>query len=157
MSERIVMTVAVVATAMAAGAFFPFSTFAIRGLKKLPATEGARAMQKLNEEAPSLLFMVLIFGTGLLCVGVALHAVRETTGLDLWLRLAGAAIYVVGVVAMTIAYHVPRNDRLAAVDAASPEGISYWEVYLSEWVSMNHVRTAAPLLTSILFLISMTD
>ena len=51
---------------------------------------------------------------------------------------------------MTGFYHVPRNNKLDSVQADSPEGIAYWEVYQMEWVRMNHVRTIAPTLAALL-------
>jgi uncharacterized membrane protein len=63
-------------------------------------------------------------------------------------RLAASGIYLVGVVGLTIGYHVPRNDRLAAVDPTSVNGTSYWATYLEQWVPMNHIRTIAPLATA---------
>ena len=153
--EQVLMGAAIMSSAMAAGAFFDFSTFAIRGLRKLSPSEGARAMQKINEEAPSPLFMLLVFGTAVLCIGVGIHASVTLAGTNLVLRLVGAAVYVLGVAVLTIVYHVPRNDRLAALEATSPEGVSYWSQYLSEWVSLNHVRTIAPLITAFLFLLSL--
>ena len=149
------MIVAIAMSAMAAGAFFDFSDFAMRGLRRLPPSQGVRAMQEINEEAPSPLFMVLIFGTALVSIAVAIHAVINLEGSTLVLRLLGAAIYVIGVAILTIVYHVPRNDKLAELDATSDEAANYWLQYQSEWVSLNHVRTIAPLVAALLFLFSL--
>ena len=65
-------------------------------------------------------------------------------------RTASSVGSIIGVVALTIGYHVPRNDLLGAVDPNSNEGIAYWATYLNEWVRMNHVRTIAPLATSVI-------
>jgi uncharacterized membrane protein len=61
-----------------------------------------------------------------------------------WL-LAGGLLYVVGCFCVTMAFNVPRNDALAAVDPASAEGAALWTTYLSSWTAWNHVRTAASL------------
>jgi len=50
--------------ATAAGTFFTFSTFTIAGLRRLEPAQGAAAMQAINKEAPTPLFMLLLFGTG---------------------------------------------------------------------------------------------
>ena len=42
-----------------AGAFFTFSTFTMNGLKRLAPEQGAAAMQAINKEAPTPLFMLL--------------------------------------------------------------------------------------------------
>ena len=62
---------------------------------------------------------------------------------------------IVGVVLLTIGYHVPRNDKLDGLDPNSAEGIAYWATYLEEWVRMNHVRTIAPLVTAVLLTVSL--
>ena len=144
-----------VGTATAAGAFFTFSTFTIAGLKRLGPAQGAAAMQAINEEAPSPLFMLLLFGTGLACLVLMIHAGVNLQDPGSKYRLIAGALYIAGVVVMTIGYHVPRNDLLAGHDPSSLEGIAYWAIYLDEWVRMNHVRTIAPLVAAILFAVSL--
>ena len=34
---------------------------------------------------------------------------------------------------------------IKSLRSESAEGIAYWDLYLKEWVRMNHVRTIAPL------------
>jgi len=144
-----------VGAATAAGTFFDFSTFTMRGLRRLPAPQGAAAMQEINREAPSPLFMTLLFGTG-----VAFLALGVTAGLDpgqdgAALQIAASALYLVGVVLLTVTYHVPRNNRLDRLDPSSSAGTAYWVTYQREWVSMNHVRTVAPLLSAVLLTVAL--
>ncbi len=58
----------------ATGAFFTFSTFTMAGLKRLAPAQGAAAMQAINKEAPTPLFMLLLFGTGAACLVLMIHA-----------------------------------------------------------------------------------
>jgi len=53
---------------------------------------------------------------------------------------------------LTIAFNVPRNDALAAVDPASAEGASLWASYVTVWTAWNHVRTVAALAAALLTL-----
>ena len=71
---QILTIVCAVGAATAAGTFFTFSTFTIAGLRRLDPARGAAAMQAINEEAPTPSFMVLLFGTGLACLVLAIHA-----------------------------------------------------------------------------------
>jgi uncharacterized membrane protein len=64
----------IVGAGMAAGTFFTFSTFTMAGLKRLSPARGAAAMQAINKEAPTPLFMLLLFGTGAACVVLMVHA-----------------------------------------------------------------------------------
>jgi len=139
----------------AAGVFFTFSTFTIAGLRRLEPAEGAAAMQAINYEAPTPAFMLLLFGTGFACLMLLVYAALHFQDPGAGYQLTASVLYLVGVVAMTVGYHVPRNNALDRVDPSSAEGVAYWAVYLEEWVRMNHVRTVAPLVAAILLTLSL--
>lgn len=61
------------------------------------------------------------------------------------LLLIAALLYLLGSFAVTMRGNVPRNERLARLEAASAEAAEYWPVYEREWTRWNHVRTAASL------------
>ena len=139
-----IMTIAcAVGSATAAGALFTFSNFSIEGLKRLPPEQGAAAMQAINREAPNPVFMLVLMGTGAGCLVLGIQSAPNLDDPAARYRLVACGLYVVGVVVLTGANHVPRNDRLEAFDPTSAEGIAYWSTYLTEWVRMNHVRTIA--------------
>ena len=139
----------------AAGAFFTFSTFTMAGLKRLGPAQGAAAMQAINKAAPTPLFMLLLFGTGVACLVLVIYAALHLQHPGSKYQLIAGALYIVGVVLITVGYHVPRNDVLAGLDPNSAEGVAYWGVYLEEWVRMNHVRTIAPLVAALLLTVSL--
>ena len=101
-----------VGAATAAGTFFTFSTFTMAGLKRLGPSEGAAAMQAINEEAPTPPFMLLLFGTGVACLVLMVHAGLNFQNPAAKYQLIAGALYIVGVVLTTGGYHVPRNNRL---------------------------------------------
>ncbi len=138
-----------------AGAFFTFSNFTMAGLKRLAPAQGAAAMQAINREAPSPLFMLMLFGTGVACLVLLIDSALHMQDPGSRYRLIACAIYIVGVVLITVSYHVPRNEVLDGLDPNSAEGIAYWAIYLEEWVRMNHVRTIAPLVAAILLTLSL--
>ena len=152
----ILTIVCAVGSATAAGAFFTFSDFTMRGLKRMSPAQGAAAMQAINKAAPSPLFMLLLFGTGAACLALIVQSAMHLDDPGSTTRLIAGAIYVVGVVLTTIGYHVPRNNRLDRLDPDGPEGADYWIVYLREWIPMNHVRTIAPLITAVMLTDSLT-
>jgi uncharacterized membrane protein len=134
---------AVVGCGLGGGALFAFSSFVMQGLARLSPAEGAAAMRSINVTAVTPVFMTALFGSGLLC------AVLTVWGLiDLgepyggWL-VAGGLVYLVGVVALTMGYNVPRNNALATVEPGRAEEASLWRRYLVEWTRANHVRSAA--------------
>ena len=126
---------AAVGCAAMGGVFFAFSSFVMPGLRRLPAAQGVAAMQAINVAAVTPLFMTALFGTALACV--AAIAVDGAVF---------AALYLVGVIAVTLVYNVPRNNALAA------EGELVWERYLVEWTAANHVRAVSGIAAAVLLI-----
>lgn len=127
------------------GVFFAFSTFVMKALAQLPASQGIAAMQRINVTVLNPLFLGVFMGTALLALAASvLSFLPWSATQSLWL-LASGLLYVVGSFLVTVAFNVPRNDRLARVDAQSPEAAEYWSRYLLEWTRWNHVRTVASL------------
>lgn len=136
---------ALLGSALIAGAFFAFSTFVMKALAKLPAPEGIAAMQSINVVVINPWFLGVFLGTAALClVTVGFGYARWPAPYALWLVL-GAVLYVVGTLAVTMLFNVPRNELLATVAPAEPESARIWHDYLSGWTTWNHVRTIASL------------
>ena len=57
---------------------------------------------------------------------------------------------------LTVAYHVPRNDALALVDASSVDAAEIWRRYATGWTAWNHVRTFTSLASAVLFIVALT-
>lgn len=135
-------TVAAVGSGLAGGVFFGFSSFVMSALRRLPPAEGIAAMQSINREAPTPAFMTLLFGTAALSAGLGVHSVTHADEPHAPCATAGTISYLVAI-AITATFHVPRNNRLATFAPASAEGARYWEGYVSQWTTGNHLRTAA--------------
>ena len=146
---------ALIGTGLNAGVFFAYSTFTMSGLKRLAPAAGVAAMQEINREAPKPPLMLLMFGTAVLTVALAVNALGNIDEAASIYHLVAGAVFLVGTIFMTGLYHVPRNNRLDRLDADSPEGTAYWAVYLREWVRMNHVRTVAPAVAAVLLAVSL--
>lgn len=153
--QQTLLLTAAVGTGVVAGVFFAFSVFVMKALHALPPEQGMRAMQSINTAAPAPLFVLLLFGTGLCCLVIAVAAVRDLSAPGNALRLAGAVLYLLCVVGLTVAYHVPHNDTLAALDPTSTEGLHYWASYVVDWTRLNHVRTCGSLAAAIAFTLAL--
>lgn len=127
------------------GVFFAFSTFVMQALAQLPASQGIAAMQRINVVVLNPLFLGVFMGTALLCVACVVASLVPWSAPRSALLLAGGLLYLVGSFYVTRAFNVPRNQRLARLDAGSAEAVAYWPVYVREWTYWNHVRTAASL------------
>jgi uncharacterized membrane protein len=130
---------------MMAGVFFAFSTFVMKALARLPAQQGIEAMQAINVAAVTFAFMAALFGTAAACGALAVWALFAwDEGFAPYL-LVGSALYLIGTILLTIAYHVPRNEALATLEPHSAEAESHWRRYLSGWTAWNHLRAATAL------------
>lgn len=139
--------VATLASGLVAGVFFAFSSFVMAALGRLPPAEGIAAMNSINVTVINPLFMLALFGTGLLCIALAIGAIGawEQAG-SKWILVA-SALYLFGCTGVTLLRNVPLNDALAA----APQDLTLWSRYLGEWTFWNHVRTVASLLPALLF------
>lgn len=142
---------------LVAGAFFAFSTFVMGALARLPAPNGIAAMQSVNIVVINPWFMTVFFGTGLVSVALAVAAAIEWNEPAVFYQLAASALYVIGTVGFTIAFNVPLNDALAAVEPDSDEGARLWTRYLRTWTAWNHVRTVAALAAAALLTVAMFE
>src|SRR5918999_5838168 len=109
-----------------AGAFFAFSAFVMDALRRLPAAQGIAAMQAINVTAVTPAFMGALFGTAVACIAAIVAGISSWDDSFAPYLVAGGALYVVGPIGLTIAYHVPRNDALARIDPEHPDGAGYW-------------------------------
>lgn len=127
------------------GVFFAFSTFVMPALARLPTPQGIAAMQAINVAAVTPAFMTALFGSGLLCLLLAIGAVlRGPSGGFAWM-LAGSLLYLAGAIGVTMLCNVPRNNQLAALDPGSSDADGSWRDYLQGWTAWNHLRAAAAL------------
>ena len=139
---------------LVAGTFFGFSTFVMKALGKLPPPQGIAAMQSINVVVINRWFMTAFLGTAGVCVAVMIASLLRLQDPVTPYFLAGSVLYLVGTVAVTMLFNVPRNNALAAVAPATSEAATLWASYLSTWTAWNHVRTTAALAASALFTIA---
>ena len=113
---------AAVSSALLTGVLFAFSTSVMPALASRPPAEGMAAMQAMNRTIMNPLFGLVFGGSALLCLVVAATAPFTTDEAGWGWRLAGGALYVIGVTLETMAMNVPMNDRLDAADPATADG-----------------------------------
>jgi uncharacterized membrane protein len=158
-SPFVVLTaVTAIAAAAVGGLFYAFSTFVMRGLDRTDAADAITAMRGINAEAQANApFLLLFFGSTLLALAVGVSAALQLRQPGSGYLLAGAALVILGAV-VTMAFNVPLNDQLAALD---PTGLSAadaagrWQAYRGPWTAWNHARTVAPLIGSMFLLIGL--
>ncbi len=152
---------AAVGSGLVAGVFFAFSSFVMGALGRVPAAHGIEAMQSINVVVINRSFMLVFFGTAILCLCLCLCLGLLAAS---WLRWSGGGggllfsaslFYLVGTIGVTIVFNVPLNNALAGVQPGTPEAGALWAHYLKRWTMWNTVRTVAPTAAMILFVIAM--
>jgi uncharacterized membrane protein len=139
---------------LVAGIFFAFSTFVMTALGRLPAPKSIAAMQSINVAVLNPAFFSVFFGTGLVSLALAIIALAEWSPPASAYLVAGALLYIVGSLLVTIIFNVPLNNQLKAVNAESSEGASLWASYLTTWTAWNTVRTVASVAASTIFVLA---
>ncbi len=154
-APEIVTFVAALGCGLLAGVWFAFSGFVMAALGRLPAPDGIAAMQSINRLAVTPPLMIAMFGTALVCLGLMVWALLslDETGAP-WV-LAGAAVYLVSTIGVTMAGNVPLNNALDAADPQSAAGAERWSDYLRRWTAWNHVRLVGSLAAAALLVLAL--
>lgn len=146
---------AALGSGLIAGAFFAFSSFVMRALGRLPASEGMAAMQSINVVVLNPLFLGVFVGTAGLCAVAIVCALLRWQQPGAGYLLAGALLYGAGTFLVTMLFNVPLNDALAAVAPTAAGAKELWADYLARWTVWNHVRTAAALAAMAAFILAL--
>jgi uncharacterized membrane protein len=93
--------------------------------------------------------MLALFGTALTCIAIAGIALAHLHASYAPYLLAGSGLYLTGAIAVTIAFHVPRNEALARVERTSADAPGSWARYQTQWTAGNHVRAIAALAATV--------
>lgn len=144
--------IAALGSGLVAGIFLAFSAFVMTALGRLPQAAGISAMQSINVAVLNPVFFTAFFGTGAICFLLAIAAFVQWPQPGSGYLVAGCLLYLVGCVAVTVAFNVPLNTRLAAVQADCNDAADLWKRYLTDWTNWNHVRTAASLAAAAAFI-----
>ena len=142
---------------LVAGMLFVFSSAVMKALNRLPPAQGIAAMQSINITVINPWFMGAFFGTAAVCVLVVVLSVLRWNEAEAVYLLGGGLVYLIGTILVTMAFNVPRNDALAAVEPSSPNGVRLWASYVTSWTAWNHVRTVAAFVAAVLLTIALTD
>ena len=130
---------AVLGCGLMAGVFFAFSVFIMKALAALPPAQGIAAMQSINVVVINPWFLGVFLGTGVVCLCLAVSSLLAFDRPGAACLLAGCLLYLIGTVGVTMAFNVPLNNALAAVDPASAEAPRIWTGYVRSWTAWNTV------------------
>jgi uncharacterized membrane protein len=149
LATNALLSLDLLASALTADFFYAYSVSVMPGLAAAGDPIAAlRAMQGINAVVRTPMFAFAFFGAlafPLLAAAVAAAARRRAAAA---LALAGALAYGLGAFAVTFAVNVPMNEALAAVQPVTAEQAGeVWSRYAGPWITWNHIRTAASILS----------
>lgn len=135
-------------SALVGGVFKAFSEFIMRALARTSPPAGIAAMQQINRVVLRTEFVFAIIALAVIAPLFAVFAAVALLGKVATLLALAAAVYVTLVFLVTMFGNVPMNNRLDALDPASPTAEGYWCHYMRRWTRLNHVRTLGCLATA---------
>jgi uncharacterized membrane protein len=147
--------IATLGCGLIAGVFFAFSAFVMQALARLPPSAGIAAMQAINVAVLNPWFMGAFLGTAVACILALISSLWRWHEPGAVYLCVGSALYLVGSLLVTIVCNVPKNEALASVAPADPDGASRWADYVASWTAWNHVRTAAALAAAASFSVAL--
>jgi uncharacterized membrane protein len=133
---------AAIGVGITAGVYFAFSTFVMTALRRLSHSQAITAMNAINKAAPNPLFMLALFGTGIICILLMISGFQHRDDPAAAWQIAGSALYLLSVL-VTVTYHIPHNDALMKIDPDGTGAGATWSHFYSGWMAWNHVRTLA--------------
>lgn len=137
-----------------AGLYFAFSAFIMTALSRVPQAHGVSAMQSINAVILKSPFMPLFYGTTLASLALAGIALLGWSGVAASATIVAGIIYILGMFVCTLAFNVPLNKLLDAIEPDSAEAAPAWAHYLKDWTFWNHLRTVASTVACALFIVA---
>lgn len=137
-----------------AGVYFAFSVFVMRALAELDHPAGMLAMRSVNRVIMRSAFLPLFLASSVACLALLAIGLLRAGEPGAWPMAAGGAVYLGGMLLVTMRGNVPLNNALEAADPVTPEGAAAWDRFLRPWMLWNHVRTAACLASLALFVVA---
>lgn len=155
--KHMLLLITTIVTGLMAGLFYSWSISVTRGLALLPDREYLAAFQQLNRAILNPLFLFAFMGLAILLpVTTGLHYHRPPSA-AFGLLIAASALYLIGVLGITMFGNVPMNESLDAfnIDTATPAQLAAKRAAFEDrWNFLNDIRTVCCLGSFILTVIA---
>jgi uncharacterized membrane protein len=142
--KNMLLLITTIVMGLTAGIFYCWSISVTPGIALLPDKEYITTFQQLDRAILNPLFMICFMGLALLLPVCTWVYYQKTLPLRFWLLLAASALYIFGVVGLTMTANVPMNESLSAfnTDTATVTEISARRLaHEGRWNFLNNVRT----------------
>jgi len=152
------LLVATFLCSLVAGFLFAFAIVAMPGLRRLTDRAFIRAFQAMDRviQNNQPVFMVVWVGSVIALIASAVLGVGRLEGVDRWLLIVAALVYLLGVQVPTITINVPLNNKLQTLDVDAMNETAHKaarEAFEPRWNRWNAIRTALSSVASALLIL----
>lgn len=154
---EIVLVLTALLSALVAGLVFTFAVVVMPGLRRLPDRDflrGFAVIDKVIQDSDPLFVLVWV-GSVLAVLAALVLGLATLGGLDRWIAVAAAIVFLVGVQAPTLLINVPLNNRVQALDldTLDPAGLeAARRSFEPTWNRWNRLRTVFACVSVMLWL-----
>lgn len=143
--------ISLVCTGIMSGFIVAFAIAIMPGLSQMASLPAVRSMNAINSAiGSSPLFFILFGGTGLVHVLGLAVALKNRQAPSFWLVICAAAIYLCGVLFVTLRFNIPMNKEMAEMDAAMSGNDPLAREILTRWIFWNRIRAVSSLISVLL-------
>lgn len=158
MSFQVILITAALLCSLTAGFVFAFATVVMPGLADLGHRGFIRGFQAIDGviQKGQPAFGVVWIGSMITLLIAAVIGFQQLAGIDRWLLVAAAIIYLAGVQLPTMAINIPLNNQLQAIDVQALDEAQLAQAradFEPRWNRWNVIRTVLAIVTSLLLLI----
>ena len=138
-----ILILATLLTGLSAGLCFTWTNAVTTGLARLGDENYLRAFQEMNRSILNPSFFLVFFGPVISIAASALFYKNSATPV-LWMLIAAALIYFLGVALVTIFGNVPINEALNTTDLNQISALDAHDLRMrfeKNWVKLHRIRT----------------
>lgn len=154
-TQAIIVVLATLLTGLTAGLCFTWNNAVTPGIGQLADIGYLRSFQEMNRSIINPTFILVFFGPVFLQIA-NIFLFRTSSSAIIWMVVASAVLYIIGVVLVTIFGNVPLNELLDKTDLmqASAEELKLLrDKFEIKWNRLHLIRTITATLSFLILLI----
>lgn len=154
-TQAIIVVLATLLTGLTAGLCFTWNNAVTPGIGQLADIGYLRSFQEMNRSIINPVFILVFFGPVFLQIA-NIFLFRASSSAVIWMVTVSAALYIIGVVLVTIFGNIPLNESLDKTDLmqASAEELKLLrDKFEIRWNSYHLIRTLCATLSFLLLIL----
>ncbi len=155
--NTILLSITTLFSGLMAGLFYAWSISVTPGIGKTDNISYLKAFQSMNRAILNPAFFIVFFGLVVLLIYLSFASYHNMQPNQYRLIISATALYLGGIMLVTIAGNIPLNNSLEAlqIDLMSPEQMSaFREGFESKWNRLNMIRTVSSAISFLLLIIA---